>query len=89
MKKKEGLFVFVLGMTIRQELLAFWVTVHVPSPPVNLRANALSSTSISVHWGPPQEPKGQITHYSLIYYEVGSTGEEEVTVTETSYVLQK
>ena len=74
---------------VHQELLDMPVTVHVPSPPVNLRAIALSSTSISVHWGPPQEPKGQITHYSLIYYEVGSTGEEEVTVEQTSYVLQK
>lgn len=61
--------------------------VHVPSPPVNLLATALSSTSISITWGPPQDPKGQITHYSLFYYQVGSN-EEDVNVPDTSHVLQ-
>lgn len=63
--------------------------VHVPSPPVNLRARAVSSNSIEVHWGPPQDPKGDISHYVLIYYEVGSTREEEVKVTGTEYTLTK
>ncbi|XP_070178153.1 neogenin-like isoform X2 [Littorina saxatilis] len=61
--------------------------VHVPSPPVNLRAVTVSSTTIALTWGPPADPKGQITHYSLIYYQVGSVGEQEVTVMGTSHTL--
>ncbi|XP_076438813.1 neogenin-like [Babylonia areolata] len=63
--------------------------IHVPSPPVNLVANTLSSTSIAVHWGEPLEPKGKIIHYTLFYYEVGSpVGDEPIKVSDTSYILK-
>ncbi|PVD36565.1 hypothetical protein C0Q70_03550 [Pomacea canaliculata] len=61
--------------------------VHVPSPPVNLVATPLSSSAIYVHWGVPQEPKGDISHYSLVYYQVGSTGETEIQVQATEHTL--
>lgn len=60
-----------------------------PSPPVNLRATPLSSTSIIVQWEAPQDPKGEISHYSLIYYEVGSTGEQEVRVFGKEHILKR
>ncbi|XP_046562844.1 LOW QUALITY PROTEIN: neogenin-like [Haliotis rubra] len=63
--------------------------VHVPSPPVNLRAMAMTPTSIRVNWNPPVESKGRISHYVLIYYEVGSDSEKEVSVYSTEHVLKK
>ncbi|XP_071098730.1 neogenin-like isoform X2 [Haliotis cracherodii] len=63
--------------------------VHVPSPPVNLRAVAMTPTSIKVNWNPPVESKGRISHYVLIYYEVGSDSEKEVSVYTTEHVLKK
>ncbi|XP_041356167.1 neogenin-like isoform X3 [Gigantopelta aegis] len=62
--------------------------VHVPSPPVNLRAVPVSPTAIKVTWDAPQHKKGYITHYVLIYYEVGSTNEDEITVQGTGFTLQ-
>ncbi|KAL8622320.1 hypothetical protein ACOMHN_043324 [Nucella lapillus] len=62
--------------------------IHVPSPPVNLVTHTRSSTSIAVSWEKPLEPKGQITHYTLFYYEVGSPlGDEPIKVMETSHTL--
>ena len=45
-----------------------------PSPPQNVTARNLSSTSIEVEWSPPDTPQGIITSYSVTYY-ITSDGE--------------
>ncbi|CAG5130561.1 unnamed protein product, partial [Candidula unifasciata] len=62
--------------------------VLVPSPPINLKATALSSNSIAVTWDPPVESKGVVELYVLIYYKVGSKSEDEIRVKETFYTLK-
>ncbi|CAL1539674.1 unnamed protein product, partial [Lymnaea stagnalis] len=62
--------------------------VLVPSPPTNLQATTLSSTSIMVKWDPPLEPKGTVRSYTLISYKVGSKTEDELTLTETTSTLK-
>ncbi|KAK3094564.1 hypothetical protein FSP39_003463 [Pinctada imbricata] len=61
--------------------------VDVPSPAVNVRATPLSPHSILVQWDPPQMPKGIITKYILIYYEVGVNGEHRKEVKGTTFTL--
>ena len=67
----------------------FTFAVDVPSPAVNVRAMPLSPHAIEVKWDPPQNPKGIIRRYILIYYEVGAEGEFRKNVTNTKYTLTK
>ncbi|KAL3885049.1 hypothetical protein ACJMK2_025148 [Sinanodonta woodiana] len=63
--------------------------VDVPSEARNLQARALSPTSVGITWEPPADPKGAITLYDLIYYAVGDTDEQRVTIAKSSvsYIL--
>ena len=60
-----------------------------PSAPVGVIATNLSSTSLSVVWGPPEIPRGIITLYTISYYltsvEEGSSC--SLNTTDTSRVL--
>lgn len=63
------------------------VAVHVPGSPVNVKAVPVSSTSITVSWDPPLEEQEPITKYSVSYYKMGDTREQEHEMTDTSYTL--
>ncbi|KAK3580125.1 hypothetical protein CHS0354_034065 [Potamilus streckersoni] len=58
--------------------------VDVPSEARNLQARALSPTSVGITWEPPLDPKGAITQYDLIYYAVGDSDEQRVTVARSA-----
>lgn len=48
-----------------------FLSVHVPGPPKNLKAVALSPTSVHVSWEPPESPGETIQKYKLFYIEDG------------------
>ena len=54
---------------------------------MNLRAMALSPTSVKVEWDPPAQPNGVITNYKLYSYEVGANKENQVDVSGTVHQL--
>ena len=61
-----------------------------PSAPVGVIATNLSSTSLSVVWGPPEIPRGIITLYTISYYLLTSVEEGSsysLNTTDTSGVL--
>ena len=39
----------------------------VPSPPLNVKTNDVTSTSITVIWEPPQSPNGRLLGYEVSY----------------------
>ena len=51
--------------------------MSVPTSPVNVQAEVLSSTSVNVTWEAPAVTRGNIEHYILFYSEPG-TPEDEV-----------
>ena len=60
-----------------------------PSAPVGVVATNLSSTSLSVVWGPPDLPRGIITLYTISYYltSIGEGSSNSLDTTGTSGVL--
>jgi len=61
-----------ITVTTEQEVL-------VPSAPQDLQVKVLSPRSIRVMWAEPQETKGTIVSYTLLYYKKNSKSENEVT----------
>ena len=57
--------------------LCFFFLVSVPTTPVNVQVDVLSSTSVNVTWEAPAVTRGNIEHYILFYSEPG-TPEDEV-----------
>ena len=53
--------------------LSLIFTISAPSPPINPVAVSLNATAISIMWGRPAEPNGQITRYEIQYNAVGSS----------------
>ena len=40
---------------------------QVPSPPLNVKTNDVTSTSITIIWEPPQSPNGRLLGYEVSY----------------------
>ncbi|XP_015927066.1 neogenin isoform X5 [Parasteatoda tepidariorum] len=62
--------------------------VHVPGSPRNLKGEALSPTSIHVHWENPETVPEPVQKYKLFYMEEGTSEEREVSIVETSHTLR-
>ncbi|KAG1673521.1 Neogenin [Nymphon striatum] len=61
---------------------------HVPSSPTNLRAVAVSPTTLAIQWDPPKKLNGPIEEYKLYYMQVGTSEEHETTTRLTSHILK-
>eukprot|EP00731_Ephydatia_muelleri_P037955 Em0610g2a len=44
---------------------------NAPSPPLNLRTQDVTSTSVTVNWDPPQNPNGKLQGYEVSYTPCG------------------
>lgn len=49
----------------------FSIKVHVPGPPKNLKAAALSPTSIHISWDLPESAGDSIQKYKIFFIEDG------------------
>ncbi|XP_077120264.1 neogenin isoform X9 [Ranitomeya variabilis] len=61
--------------------------VQVPGPAPNLRATAISATSISVSWELPLSGNGEIQNYKLYYMEKGGGNEQDFDISGLSYTV--
>ncbi|XP_074248796.1 neogenin isoform X10 [Saimiri boliviensis] len=61
--------------------------VQLPGPAPNIRAYAVSPTSITVMWETPLSGNGEIQNYKLYYMEKGTDKEQDVDVSSHSYTL--
>lgn len=61
--------------------------VQVPGPAPNLRATAISPTSVSVSWGTPLSGNGDIQNYKLYYMEKGAGNEQDFDIAGLSYIV--
>ncbi|XP_068083914.1 neogenin [Anabrus simplex] len=61
--------------------------VHVPGPPVGLRAVATSPTSLLVQWQPPELSNGPVQVYKMFYMEEGSIEEHHIDTSDLQYEL--
>lgn len=53
--------------------LSLIFTISAPSLPTNVVAVSLNATTISISWGRPATPNGQITRFEIQYNAVGSS----------------
>ena len=75
-----GCKIWKISWEVVNNFHSFYITVDVPTPPVNVVATPRSPDSIRVSWDPPAQAKGKITKYKLLYYMVGETQEHKVEV---------
>ncbi|XP_056428749.1 neogenin isoform X2 [Hyla sarda] len=61
--------------------------VQVPGPAPNIRAAAISPTSVSVSWETPLSGNGEIQNYKLYYMEKGAGNEQDFDVSGLSYTV--
>ncbi|XP_078189744.1 neogenin isoform X31 [Callithrix jacchus] len=61
--------------------------VQLPGPAPNIRAYAVSPTSITVMWETPLSGNGEIQNYKLYYMEKGTDKEQDVDVSSHSYTI--
>ncbi|KAG8576271.1 hypothetical protein GDO81_009816 [Engystomops pustulosus] len=61
--------------------------VQVPGPAPNLRAIAMSPTSVGVSWETPLSGNGEIQNYKLYYMEKGAGNEQDLDVAGLSYTV--
>ncbi|XP_069621732.1 neogenin isoform X3 [Ranitomeya imitator] len=61
--------------------------VQVPGPAPNLRATAISATSVSVSWELPLSGNGEIQNYKLYYMEKGGGNEQDFDISGLSYTV--
>uniref|UniRef100_A0A670Z9W2 Neogenin 1 n=1 Tax=Pseudonaja textilis TaxID=8673 RepID=A0A670Z9W2_PSETE len=61
--------------------------VQLPGPAPNIRAYAISPTSITVTWGTPLSGNGEIQNYKLYYTEKGMENEQDIDVGGLSYTV--
>ncbi|XP_063305432.1 neogenin isoform X4 [Pelobates fuscus] len=61
--------------------------VQVPGPAPNLRATAVSPTSVDVSWETPLSGNGEIQSYKLYYMEKGAGNEQDVDVGGHGYTV--
>uniref|UniRef100_A0A8C5QIN0 Neogenin 1 n=1 Tax=Leptobrachium leishanense TaxID=445787 RepID=A0A8C5QIN0_9ANUR len=61
--------------------------VQVPGPAPNLKAIAISPTSVDVSWEMPLSGNGEIQSYKLYYMEKGAGNEQDVDVGGLSYTV--
>ncbi|XP_075201666.1 neogenin isoform X10 [Anomaloglossus baeobatrachus] len=61
--------------------------VQVPGPAPNLRATAISATSVSVSWEMPLSGNGEIQNYKLYYMEKGAGNEQDLDISGLSYTV--
>ncbi|XP_053320982.1 neogenin isoform X4 [Spea bombifrons] len=61
--------------------------VQVPGPAPNLRATAVSPTSVDVSWETPLSGNGEIQNYKLYYMERGAGDEQDIDVGGHSYTV--
>ncbi|XP_044135772.1 neogenin isoform X3 [Bufo gargarizans] len=61
--------------------------VQVPGPAPNLRATAVSPTSVSVSWETPLSGNGEIQNYKLYYMEKGAGNEQDLDIAGLSYTV--
>ncbi|XP_073508861.1 neogenin isoform X12 [Phyllobates terribilis] len=61
--------------------------VQVPGPAPNLRATAISATSVSVSWELPLSGNGEIQNYKLYYMEKGGGNEQDFDILGLSYTV--
>ncbi|KAG9489611.1 hypothetical protein GDO78_005527 [Eleutherodactylus coqui] len=61
--------------------------VQVPGPAPNLRATAISPTSVSVSWETPLSGNGEIQNYKLYYMEKGAGNEQDSDIAGLSYTV--
>uniref|UniRef100_A0A8C4QMN3 protein-tyrosine-phosphatase n=1 Tax=Eptatretus burgeri TaxID=7764 RepID=A0A8C4QMN3_EPTBU len=58
------------------------------SPPRNVRARMLSSTTMLIRWDPPQEPNGRIRSYHMHYGVASSQGRGSLPITWQHHSVQ-
>ncbi|XP_067412066.1 neogenin isoform X1 [Emydura macquarii macquarii] len=61
--------------------------VQLPGPAPNIRAYAISPTSVTVMWDTPLSGNGEIQNYKLYYMEKGTDNEQDVDVGGHSYTI--
>ncbi|XP_062998306.1 neogenin [Elgaria multicarinata webbii] len=61
--------------------------VQLPGPAPNIRAYAISPTSITVSWATPLSGNGEIQNYKLYYMEKGTENEQDIDVGGLSYTV--
>uniref|UniRef100_A0A8C5RMS1 Neogenin n=1 Tax=Laticauda laticaudata TaxID=8630 RepID=A0A8C5RMS1_LATLA len=61
--------------------------VQLPGPAPNIRAYAISPTSITVTWGTPLSGNGEIQNYKLYYMEKGMENEQDIDVGGLSFTI--
>ncbi|XP_075391905.1 neogenin isoform X3 [Tenrec ecaudatus] len=61
--------------------------VQLPGPAPNIRAYAISPTSVTVTWETPLSGNGEIQNYKLYYMEKGIDKEQDVDVASHSYTI--
>uniref|UniRef100_A0A8D2KUW4 Neogenin n=1 Tax=Varanus komodoensis TaxID=61221 RepID=A0A8D2KUW4_VARKO len=61
--------------------------VQLPGPAPNIRAYAISPTSVAVSWETPLSGNGEIQNYKLYYMEKGTENEQDVEVGGLSYTV--
>ncbi|XP_051053557.1 neogenin isoform X2 [Phodopus roborovskii] len=61
--------------------------VQLPGPAPNIRAYAMSPTSITITWETPLSGNGEIQNYKLYYMEKGTDKEQDVDVSSHSYTI--
>ncbi|XP_029420930.1 neogenin isoform X9 [Nannospalax galili] len=61
--------------------------VQLPGPAPNIRAYAVSPTSITITWETPLSGNGEIQNYKLYYMEKGTDKEQDVDVSSHSYTI--
>ncbi|KFM76351.1 hypothetical protein X975_12770, partial [Stegodyphus mimosarum] len=81
------------GASSEEIIVETQAEVHVPGAPKNLKAVALSPTSILVSWDPPEPASEPVQKYKLFYMEEGlytsrTSEEREVSITETTHTLR-
>ncbi|CAH6870907.1 Neo1 [Phodopus roborovskii] len=90
-KSDEGFYQCIaendVGNTQAGAQLIILEHVQLPGPAPNIRAYAMSPTSITITWETPLSGNGEIQNYKLYYMEKGTDKEQDVDVSSHSYTI--
>ena len=74
-------------LSLNHNCLNLIIFIDPKSPPTNLSTPAINSTSLTLSWGPPDEPDGVITEYKLQCSERGEMFNWTVMGSQTTTTL--